>query len=80
MVALEFSGTIEQGGVIHLPREYAEYDNAQVRIIVLVEKAIEASSQKEQLIALFTKMQQLPMFSNIDDPTAWQKQIRDEWD
>lgn len=79
MVALEFSGTIEHG-VIHLPREYSEYDNAQVRIIVLVEKTVEKLSQKEKLLALFDQMKQLPMFSKIEDPTAWQKQIRDEWE
>lgn len=79
MVALEFSGIIEQG-VIHLPREYAEYNNAQVRIIVLVEKTVEKQSQKEKLLALFDRMKQNQMFDKIQNPSEWQKQMRNEWD
>jgi hypothetical protein len=79
MVALEFSGTIQQG-TIQLPREYAEYNNAQVRIIVLVEEPTAPVSRKEQLLALFKRMGGLPMFNKIDDPKVWQKQLRDEWD
>ena len=36
MNALEFSTKIEQG-LIHLPKQFEEYDNTYVRIIVLVE-------------------------------------------
>ena len=37
-------------------------------------------SQKEKLAALFVKMQKVKMFENIENPTEWQKKLRDEWD
>jgi hypothetical protein len=37
-------------------------------------------SQKKLLCAAFAKMEDLNMFSKIDDPKKWQKQQRDEWE
>lgn len=79
MNALEFSGKIEQG-IIRLPKQYEAYDNTYARIIILVEQPPQLLEKKEKLRLIFKKMEQIRMFSNINDPVEWQKQIRNEWD
>lgn len=79
MNALEFSVQIEQG-VIRLPLQYQAYNNAEARIIVLVKTPPVVRSQKERLAAIFTKMKQIKMFETIQNPTLWQKQLRNEWE
>ena len=79
MNALEFSTKIEHG-LIHLPKQFQEYDNSHVRIIVLIEKPTINLSKKEQLLITFKKMQQNRLFENIENPVNWQKQLRNEWE
>ncbi len=79
MNALEFTVRIEQG-IIRLPKQYNEYENAQVRIIMLVETPKNQLSQREKLLITFNKMKQQRMFQSIENPTKWQKQLRDEWE
>ncbi len=79
MDALEFSAKIEHGAV-QLPEMYHNYENAYVRVIVLIEKPTELQSKKDRLLATFKKMAQVPMFRTIENPLNWQKQLRNEWD
>ena len=80
MNALEFSTTIEHG-VIRLPKQYEEYDRIEARIIVLIDKPMSSVySSKEKLRITFKKMEGVEMFKQIEHPTAWQKQLRDEWE
>jgi hypothetical protein len=88
---LEFLGEIE-GGIIRLPKNYTSYTAKNVRVILLIEEKEEASqeeekeelisvhSQKEELQLIFDKMKGKAMFSKIDNPTEWQKNIRNEWE
>ena len=77
MNSLEFTTKIEHG-VIHLPKEFEDYDNAVAHVTVTLET--NETSQKEKLAALFAKMRGVKMFENIENPTEWQKKLRDEWD
>jgi hypothetical protein len=77
MNSLEFTTKIEHG-VIHLPKEFEDYDNAVAHVTVTLE--VNETSQKEKLAALFAKMRGVKMFENIENPTEWQKKLRDEWD
>ena len=79
MNALEFSTKIEKG-LIHLPKQFEEYNNTFVRIIVLVEMPAIPVPKKEKLLATLKKMQQSKIFKNIENPVLWQKQLRDEWE
>lgn len=38
------------------------------------------SNSKENLATVIKKMRANPMFEDIDNPVAWQKTIRDEWE
>lgn len=79
MNALEFSTKIEQG-LIHLPEQYHAYDNAYVRILVLIETPPFQTSQRQKLLESFKKVQERKIFATIENPILWQKKLRDEWE
>lgn len=81
MNALEFKAKIEQGK-INLPLQYQNYENKNVRVIVLIDEPIETDklSQGEKLILAFEKIKGKNMFTSIENPTIWQKRLRDEWE
>ena len=79
MEALEFSTKIEHG-TIRLPKQFEEYENAFVRIIILSDKPQNFSEKKEKLRILLKKMQQMDVFGKIKNPVEWQKQLRNEWE
>ena len=79
MNALEFSTKIEQG-LIHLPEQYQAYDNAYVRILILIETPPIQVSKKQKLLAIFKKMQRRNIFVSIENPVLWQKKLRNEWE
>lgn len=45
-----------------------------------VESKAAPELRKEKLFAAFRKAQEAGLFKNIDDPVAWQRKLRDEWD
>ncbi len=79
MEALEFSTKIEHG-MIRLPKQFEEYENTIVRIIILVEKPQSLSYKKEKLRAVLKKMQEVDIFRSISNPAEWQKRLRNEWE
>jgi hypothetical protein len=56
MNSLEFTTKIEHG-VIHLPKEFEEYDNAVAHVTVTLETTDEKKAKKERLFAVLEKMQ-----------------------
>jgi predicted nucleic acid-binding Zn-ribbon protein len=79
MNAVEFSGKIKKG-LIKVPKEFEDFDNASVRIILLFEDETTIDSKKEKLRNTFSKMKKETMFSSIQHPVSWQKKLRDEWE
>lgn len=79
MEALEFSTKIEDG-IIRLPKQFEEYENTVVRIIILAEKPRNFSNKKEKLRAVLKKMQSVDIFRSISNPVEWQKKLRNEWE
>lgn len=79
MNSLEFTTKIE-GGVIHLPKEFEDYENSVAHVVITVETTEEWKEKKEKLFAAFKKAQKSQLFRDIEDPVEWQKKLRDEWD
>lgn len=79
MNSLEFTTRIE-GGVIHLPKEHEELDNSVARVVVTVESVDDNFAKKERLFAAIEKMQEADIFRDIENPSEWQRKLRDEWD
>lgn len=79
MNALRFSGKIEDG-MIRLPEGYEKYDNTYAEVIVLVGEQVQPAGQREKLQFIFQKMENTAMFTGVNDPVQWQKQLRNEWE
>ncbi len=79
MNSLEFTAKIEHG-VIYLPKEFEEYDNAVARVVVSIESVDEKKARKERLLAAFKKAQEANLFAEIENSVEWQRKLRDEWD
>ena len=79
MDSLEFTTKIEHG-VIHLPKEFEDYENTVAHVVITLETPDEKKAKKDRLFAVLKKMQKANMFQDIEDPVEWQKKLRDEWD
>lgn len=79
MNSLEFTTKIEHG-VIHLPKEFEDYENVTAHVTITLETEENKKAKKERLFAALKKAQQIGLFSDIDNPVEWQRKLRDEWD
>jgi hypothetical protein len=79
MNAVEFSSKIEKGKIV-VPKEFKEFENENVRVIMLFNEVEVKNSQKENLLLTLNKMKSEKMFSSIQNPVSWQKQARDDWE
>jgi hypothetical protein len=79
MNSLEFTTKIEHG-VIHLPKEFEDYDNAVAHVTITLETPEDKKAKKDRLFAVLEKMQKANMFQDIENPVEWQKKLRDEWE
>lgn len=79
MNAIEFSSRIEKGKIV-FPKKYKDFDNEEVRVILLVNDSKTSLSKKEAILKTLNKMKKEKMFSVIQDPVLWQKGIRNEWE
>jgi len=79
MKAIEFTTTIDEG-IIRVPQNMKPYYNSRVRVLILTDESETSISKKEKLSIAIKNMEKISMFSNIDNPTKWQKTIRNEWE
>lgn len=79
MSSLEFTTKIEHG-VIHLPKEFEDYENAVAHVTITVETPEDKKANKERLFAAFKKAQEAGLFAEIENPTEWQRELRNEWE
>ena len=79
MNSLEFTAKIERG-VIHLPKEFEDYDNEIAHVVITVETSDDKKTKKEKLLTALKKAQEAGLFADIEDPVKWQRELRDEWD
>ena len=79
MNSLEFTAKIERG-VIHLPKEFEDYDNEIAHVVITVETSDDKKTKKEKLLTALKKAQEAGLFADIEEPVKWQRELRDEWD
>ncbi|MCD9187099.1 MAG: hypothetical protein LUM44_11750 [Pyrinomonadaceae bacterium] len=79
MNSLEFTAKIEHG-VIHLPKEFEDYENVTAHITVMIETPEGKKAKKDRLFAAFKKAQKANLFAEIENPVEGQRKLRDEWD
>jgi len=79
MNSLEFTTKIEHG-VIHLPKEFEEYENAVAHVKVTLETPEDKKARKDRLFAAREKLAEANPFADIENPVEWQRKLRDEWE
>lgn len=82
MKAIEFETGI-QNGLIVLPPQYRNFNAVSTRVIVLVADEQDISlvqQKKERLRQAFKKLQDVNPFREITNASAWQNDLRNEWD
>lgn len=79
MNSLEFTTKIEHG-VIHLPKDYEGIDDSVAHVVVTVQSDEEKFVRKQRMFAAWRKLQEVGAFKDIDDPSEWQRKLRDEWE
>jgi hypothetical protein len=79
MNSLEFTTKIERG-VIHLPKEFEEYENVIARVTVTLETPEDKKARKDRLFAAFEKLAEANPFADVENPVEWQRKLRDEWE
>jgi hypothetical protein len=77
MNSLEFTAKIEHG-VIHLPKEFEEYENATARVTITLETPEDKKVKKDKLFAAFEKLAEANPFAEIENPVEWLRKLRDE--
>jgi hypothetical protein len=79
---------IDKNGVVRLLGEVHLTESRRAVLTILDEKPdadlerqnVSQLSQKKRLSALFAKMRDVKMFQNVENPTTWQRKLRDEWE
>ncbi len=72
---------VNDEGTISLLTETRLKSGSRALVTILDEAPkVPATSQKDRLRAVFTKMEKVEMFRGIEDVKAWQKELRDEWE
>jgi hypothetical protein len=73
--------TIEKSGRVKLLAEVSLPSRRRALLTILDEEPKdEAISKKDTLLKAFKKAQKAELFKDIDDPSEWQRRLRDEWD
>lgn len=81
MRAIEFKTRIKDG-MSMIPEKYHKMAGKIARVIILTEEeeSNRRNEDSESLEAILEKIQAKQVFQGIQDPQAWQRAIRNEWD
>lgn len=73
---------VDKTGKVSLLGQVRLKESRRALVTILEEKpkVAESHSPKENLRTVFEKMKQTNIFSGIENPTEWQKKLRNEWD
>ncbi len=80
MNAIEFCCKVDKELSIHIPVEYVGLVDKVVRIIILTDDVEQETSKKDKLLHSLKLLQESSTFSELEDPEAWQKTLRNEWE
>jgi hypothetical protein len=72
---------VDKAGNVRLLTEIRLPEERRALLTILDEEPKESpESKKANLLAVFEKIQKANLFKDIEDPTEWQKKLRDEWE
>ena len=72
---------IDTNGMVRLLTEVRlPHDRRAILTILDEEPKDNGSSRKKRLLKAFKEAQKANLFKDIDDPSEWQRKLRDEWE
>jgi hypothetical protein len=72
---------VNESGKIELLTEISLKKRQRALVTILDEEPkVSDESKKTKLFAAIKKAQKAKLFADIDDPVAWQRKLRDEWE
>ncbi len=72
---------VDKTGNVRLLTEISLPEDRRALLTILDEEPHErAESKKANLSAAFEKIQKANLFQDIENPSEWQKELRDEWE
>ena len=77
MKAIEFE-TTPRNGIITMPEDYSNIDNTPVKVIILFDDK-KTRYDITTIKSLLSKIKKKNIFSDISNPSEWQRVIRNEW-
>lgn len=72
---------VDKAGNVRLLTEIRLPEERRALLTILDEVPNESpESKKANLLGVFEKIQKANIFKDIENPTEWQKKLRDEWE
>ena len=72
---------VDKTGNVRLLTEISLPEDRRALLTILDEEPHETfASKKANLSAAFEKIQKAKLFQDIENPSEWQKKLRDEWE
>ncbi len=72
---------VDSNGVVVILNDIRLPKNRRALLTILDEEPRESPlTKKEKLIAAFKKAKEAKIFKDIEDPSEWQRKLRDEWE
>lgn len=79
MKTIEFE-TVIRDGIIKLPSKYRNLANKFAKIILLTDEDKEIKGKAKQIRYLIKQITAKKVFTDIENPSKWQKEVRNEWE
>ena len=79
MSTIEFEAQVKNG-IIKIPDEYKELENAFLKIKIQPYKVKSENNRKLKIKRLLEVIIRKNIFKNIASPEEWQRNFRDEWE
>lgn len=77
---IEFDTTVRNNNII-IPYYLKNLENKKVKIrMQILDNEILQAEKNEKMLSQFSKIIDMDVFSDINDPVEWQRKIRDEWE
>ncbi|HMJ09180.1 MAG TPA: hypothetical protein VK468_09250 [Pyrinomonadaceae bacterium] len=72
---------VDSTGTVRLLTDAKLPKNRRALVTILDEEPkFAGDANKKKLLAAFRKAQEAGLFNDIEDPSEWQRNLRDEWD
>ena len=79
MKSLEFK-TVVHDGMIEIPKDVPEIKEKEVKVTLVWDDRNEKNYDVSKIEMIFSEIRNQKVFEDIKNPSAWQKDIRNDWE